>query len=648
LTTENPADCWQLAHWRIEPDSHRLYVQPTQTDTATGPQPQLLEPRVMTALVLLLQANGRTLTDAEFMQGVWPGLVVSDASLYKVVAELRKALGDQQKPYTLIERVHGKGYRLLQPAVRLEAPIHISATAACSTDTLLTTALPSTTAVAVDATPSQAQRSIWRQSWLWLLLVLSAVVFGWWQLKVPPEEAEASPQAVKPLSSTQLDPAAGFSWPQWQQFQQAQWLVQQTTANEIEQGMTLLQQLLPQQQNYAPLLVELCNSYHAMHIYSDWPLSKVQALCEPLLRQALQLHPNSASALASFGALLLSQNKLDAAALYLDQALALDAHHSQALLWRATLYRQQDQYPQAIKLLQRAIQLNPLSGVLKRHYAYSLIGNGMLSEARSQFQQALLLEGDYSDRALDELEMLPLTSARAIAYLRWAQRFPDRLQQPGRLVNLALVQLSLNQFDAAAQTLEQASNTYPTHHFVLLARAMLMQARGEPAAARRLLQQRAERRPDHAMFQLQALLLPNDQDFTRLAPAFLRLYPAFAADARAAVTQALAQKQQVLVLYWLLTQSPTIRQQWQAQIRTFVSAQTEPDSLDLQLLCAVGLTSEANQLARQLLQQDWLPSPHDHYYLAEQHPLWQQLAADIFAGIRQQRLRVQQALQTVE
>ncbi len=34
--------------------------------------------------------------------------------------------------------------------------------------------------------------------------------------------------------------------------------------------------------------------------------------------------------------------------------------------------------------------------------------------------------------------------------------FPDRLQQPGRLVNLALIQLSLQQFDAAEQTLQMA------------------------------------------------------------------------------------------------------------------------------------------------------------------------------------------------
>jgi DNA-binding winged helix-turn-helix (wHTH) protein/Tfp pilus assembly protein PilF len=643
LTTDTRTHGWQLADWRIEPDSHRLYPLAADTRLVTG-QPLQLEPRVMTALVLLLQASGRTLTDAELLQGVWPGLVVSDASLYKVVAELRKALADQQKPYRLIERVHGKGYRLLQMAVRCEPehpPRH-------SGEMTATTALPARQPVLKMNSNQGPQRRLVVISGT-AALCLSALFVLWWSF-APTFTPSGHQSAAKPTATTtkqaQLPPAAGFSWPQWQQYQQAQWLVQQSKTSDITQGVALLQQLLPQHQQYSPLLVELCNSYHALHIYSDWPLAKVLALCEPLLRQALQLQPDSALALASFGALLLSQHKLAAAGRYLDQALALDADNPQALLWRATLHRQQDQYPQAITLLQQAIRLNPLSGSLKRHYAYSLIGNGMLSEARAQFQQALLLEADYSDRALDELEMLPLTAARASAFLQWAQRFPDRLQQPGRLVNLALIQLSLQQFNAAEQTLQQASVSYPSHQFVLLARAMLMQARGEPANARRLLQQRAASRPEHAMFQLQALLLPDDVPPHQLAADFLRLYPSFASDSSAAVRQALANKQQVLVLYWLLTQSPAVRQQWQAEILAFVDAQTEADSLNLQLLCVVGLTEQANQLARQLLQQDWLPSPHDNYYLAEQHPLWRQLAPDIFAGIRKQRQRVRQASPT--
>lgn len=598
----------------------------------------------MSALVLLLQADGQTVTDAAMLEGVWPGLVVSDASLYKVVAELRKALQDQQKPYQLIERVHSKGYRLLQPALRIQA----------TTEQTVTEQAPPKQTVPVQTEFTHPQPAAAKKAFptLWSIGLIVLAGFGWWLWQTattpspaanhPPQTAATVQQPAMPPPA-QLTPAAGFSNAQWQHYQQAKWLAQQPKAAEVTQAVELLTALLPTQQHYAPLLTDLCNSYHLLHIYSDWPLPKVLALCEPLLRQALQLQPDSAAALASFGALMLSQQNIPAATRYLDQALALDPQDRSTLLWRAMLYRSQDQFPAAIDLLQQAIRLDPLSGLLKRHYAYSLIGHGMLSEARDQFRQSLLLDGDYSDRALDELEMLPLTAARAIAYLQWAERFPDRLQHPGRLVNLALVQLSLNQQVAAEKTLQQAAAQYPQHQFVLLAKAMLAQANGQPKQARQLLIERAKRRPEHKMFQLQALLLADDVDFQQQQPAFLQLYPEFAKDPLAATRQALAQKQQVLVLYWLLTVPEPERAQYQPLIAGFVAAQTEADGLSLQLLCVVGLTDQANQLALQLLQQDWLPSPHDNYYLAEQHPLWQQLDPAIFQQIQQQRQKVLQA-----
>ena len=585
----------------------------------------------MTSLVLLLQANGQTVTDEAMLSGVWPGLVVSDASLYKVVAQLRKALQDQQKPYQLIERVHSKGYRLLQPALRIQA----------ATGQTAEIQLPPP-----QSPPTSANKTA-TAFWSLGLTVIVLAGCGWWlwQAVSQPQTAAALQTTQANAKEVQLAPAAGFSNAQWQQYQQAKWLAQQPTAAQVAQAVELMTALLPTQQQYVPLLTDLCNSYHLMHIYSDWPLPKVLALCEPLLRQALQLQPESAAALASFGALMLSQQNIPAATKYLDQALALDAQDRNTLLWRAMLYRSQDQFAAAIDLLQQAIRLDPLSGLLKRHYAYSLIGNGMLSEARDQFRQSLLLDGDYSDRALDELEMLPLTAARAIAFLQWANRFPDRLQHPGRLVNLALVQLSLNQFAEATATLEQAAAQYPQQQFVTLAQAMLAQASGRPALARQYLTERAKRRPDHAMFQLQALLLADDVDFQQQQPKFLQLFPQFAENPQAATRQALTQNQEVLVLYWLLTVPETDHPMYQPVIADFVEAQSDAaDGLSLQLLCVLGLTEQANQLAKKLLQHDWLPSPHDIYYLAEQHPLWQQLDPAIFESIQQQRQKVLQAI----
>ncbi|MGP9802157.1 tetratricopeptide repeat protein [Rheinheimera sp. NSM] len=438
----------------------------------------------------------------------------------------------------------------------------------------------------------------------------------------------------------QLVPAEGFSHHDWSMLQQALYLLNQPQAETISEAVHILRELLPVYPTYPPLLVGLCNSYHAMHIYSDWPLQKVLALCEPLLQQALLQQTDFAPALGSFGALQLSRQNLAGASYYLDKAMHLQPKDPQILLWRAALYRAQGRYDDAATLMTTATALAPLSGLLKRHYAYSLIGNGELSQARAVFQQALLLEDNYSDRALDELELLPLTSQRALAFLLWAERFPDRLNSPERWTQLSLVQLSLQQIELAKASLQHAVSMSDKHPFVLLAQAMFAQAQTHTAEANTYLQQRASLKPQHKIFQLQALFLSPPAAARSQQSAFLQLLPHYQQNADLAIQQDLANNKQLNVLYFLLSLPQTERQVYQSSISAFVSNQQTADSLSLQLLCAVDLKAQANQLALQLLDNDWLPSPHDDYYVAEQHPLWQQLSAEFFSKLQQQRQQV--------
>ncbi|GAA0765878.1 winged helix-turn-helix domain-containing protein [Ideonella azotifigens] len=74
---------------------------------------QKLEPRAMRLLATLAQRPGELFTSAQLMLAVWPGLVVTPASLYEAAAQLRKALGPDhlatvpRKGYRLTARVHG-------------------------------------------------------------------------------------------------------------------------------------------------------------------------------------------------------------------------------------------------------------------------------------------------------------------------------------------------------------------------------------------------------------------------------------------------------------------------------------------------------------------------------------------------------------
>jgi TolB-like protein/DNA-binding winged helix-turn-helix (wHTH) protein/Tfp pilus assembly protein PilF len=71
-----------------------------------------VRPQVMELLVYLARRPGRVVAADELIADLWPGKVVTNASLYNCIAELRRALGgngDQRSP---IETIPKRGYRL--------------------------------------------------------------------------------------------------------------------------------------------------------------------------------------------------------------------------------------------------------------------------------------------------------------------------------------------------------------------------------------------------------------------------------------------------------------------------------------------------------------------------------------------------------
>lgn len=64
-------------------------------------------------LRVLIEANGRLVTKDQLAHAVWHGTHVGDDSLTKVVGEIRRALGDDQRAPRFIATVHGRGYRFL-------------------------------------------------------------------------------------------------------------------------------------------------------------------------------------------------------------------------------------------------------------------------------------------------------------------------------------------------------------------------------------------------------------------------------------------------------------------------------------------------------------------------------------------------------
>ena len=76
-----------------------------------------LEPKSIRLLLYLIQNRSRAIGKEELLSNVWEDVAVSDNALARVVAQLRKALGDDIKIARYIETVPTIGYRFVAPVV---------------------------------------------------------------------------------------------------------------------------------------------------------------------------------------------------------------------------------------------------------------------------------------------------------------------------------------------------------------------------------------------------------------------------------------------------------------------------------------------------------------------------------------------------
>lgn len=80
-----------------------------------------LEPKSIKLLLFLIQNRSRAVGKDELLRNVWEDIAVTDNALARVVAQLRKALGDDAKIARYIETVPTIGYRFVAEVVELAA-----------------------------------------------------------------------------------------------------------------------------------------------------------------------------------------------------------------------------------------------------------------------------------------------------------------------------------------------------------------------------------------------------------------------------------------------------------------------------------------------------------------------------------------------
>jgi DNA-binding winged helix-turn-helix (wHTH) protein len=79
-----------------------------------------IEPKVMAVLMYLANHPGRVISAGELIEAVWHGRPMGDNPVYRCIAQLRRALGDDPRAPTYIGTVPTKGYHLIAPVEPLD------------------------------------------------------------------------------------------------------------------------------------------------------------------------------------------------------------------------------------------------------------------------------------------------------------------------------------------------------------------------------------------------------------------------------------------------------------------------------------------------------------------------------------------------
>ncbi|MGI9206136.1 MAG: winged helix-turn-helix domain-containing protein [Woeseiaceae bacterium] len=88
-------------------------VTPAQNLIERDGETVRLKPRAMDVLVYLANHAGEVVSANELISSIWQGRIVGDGTVYQIINQLRRALGDRTDGAGYIETISKRGYRLM-------------------------------------------------------------------------------------------------------------------------------------------------------------------------------------------------------------------------------------------------------------------------------------------------------------------------------------------------------------------------------------------------------------------------------------------------------------------------------------------------------------------------------------------------------
>ena len=154
----NSMRVYEFSSFRLYPDQKLLYCNTERLK---------IDRKALEVLEVLVRHKGQLVTKEHLLEEAWHDSNVEEGNINVQVSRIRKALGDEKKPFKYVETVHGEGYRFIgDVSERLE-----------------------------DLYPEDPKPRRWRLALVAAVaavLFLSAIAFWFWKAKSPVGKADSA------------------------------------------------------------------------------------------------------------------------------------------------------------------------------------------------------------------------------------------------------------------------------------------------------------------------------------------------------------------------------------------------------------------------------------------------------------------------
>jgi TolB-like protein/DNA-binding winged helix-turn-helix (wHTH) protein/Tfp pilus assembly protein PilF len=168
-----------------------------------------ITPKIFDALLLFVENPSRLLAKDEIMRSVWPDTHIDEATLTRMISELRKTLGERAGEANFVQTVPKRGYRFVAPVEVVPELVPVEPLVP----------LPVVTAQPRQLDASQHLQSHKTNSWrgaptgiLSLLVIAVALLAATWIYQLESRETSVPPKSIAVLPFRQLGNTSDQFW----------------------------------------------------------------------------------------------------------------------------------------------------------------------------------------------------------------------------------------------------------------------------------------------------------------------------------------------------------------------------------------------------------------------------------------------------